>query len=70
MHHLMSSACHPMSNGKTELAVKATKQFLIENIGPNGELNTTEWYKLYLRREIRLNQDANYPLHKFFWDEN
>ena len=54
MHHLMSSAYHPMSNGKTELAVKATKQLLIENIGPNGELNTTEWYKLYLRREIRL----------------
>ena len=34
----MSSAYHPMSNGRAELAVKATKRLLMENVGTNGEL--------------------------------
>ena len=39
IHHSMSSAYHPMSNGRAQLAVKATKRLLMENVGSNGELN-------------------------------
>ena len=39
IHHRMSSAYHPVSNGRAELAVKASKRLLMENIGSNGELN-------------------------------
>ncbi len=38
--HRLSSAYFPQSNGRAELAVKATKRLLEDNIGPNGELNT------------------------------
>ena len=33
----MSSAYHPILNGKTELAVKSTKRLLMENFDPNDE---------------------------------
>ena len=39
IHHRMSSAYHLLSNGKAELAVKATKRLLMENVGSNDELN-------------------------------
>ena len=65
VHHRMSSAYHPMSNGRTELAVKATKRLLMENVGSNGELNNNRMV-LYLRREMRLIQGANCPLHRSF----
>ena len=39
IHHRMLSAYHLMSNGSAELAVKATKRLLMENVGLNGELN-------------------------------
>ena len=39
-HHRLSSAYFPQSNGRAELAVKATKRLLEDNIGSNGELNT------------------------------
>ena len=35
----MSSAHHPMLNGKSEQAVKANKRLLSENVGANSELN-------------------------------
>ena len=35
----MTSAYHPMSNGRAELVVKATKRLLTENVGPYGKLN-------------------------------
>jgi len=38
--HRISSAYFPQSNGRAELAVKATKRLLEDNVGPNGELNT------------------------------
>ena len=69
IHHQMSLAHHPMSNGRAELAVKASKRLLMENAGSNGELINDRMYKLYLRREILLIQDANFTLHRSFWDE-
>ena len=58
-----------MTNSRAELAVKATKQLLVENVGPNGELENNRMVQLYLRREIHLILDANYLLHRSFWDE-
>ena len=40
IHHRLSSAYFPQSNGRAELAVKATKRLLEDNVGPNGELNS------------------------------
>ena len=38
--HRLSSAYHPKSNGRAELAVKSTKRLLQDNIGPDGKINT------------------------------
>ena len=40
IRHRLSSAYFPQSNGRAELAVKATKRLLEDNTGLNGELNT------------------------------
>ena len=39
IHHRKSSAYHPSSNGRAELAVKTAKRLLMDNVGPSGELN-------------------------------
>ena len=39
IRHRLSSAYHPSSNGRAELAVKAGKRLLMDNIGPSGDLN-------------------------------
>ena len=44
----MSSAYHPMSNSRAELAVKATKRLLMEKVGPNGELNNNRMLQTLL----------------------
>ena len=58
-----------MSNGRAELAVKATKQLLIKNVGPNGELQNSRIVQALLTQRNTPDRDANYPLHRFFWDE-
>jgi len=40
IRHRISSAYHAQSNGRAELAVKATKRLLEENTGQNGALDT------------------------------
>ena len=44
----ISSAHHPQSNGRAELAVKATKRLLNDNIGPNGDINTDSFLRAIL----------------------
>ena len=44
----MSSAYHPVSNGRAELAVKASKRLLMENVGSNGELNNDKMVQALL----------------------
>ena len=40
VRHRISSAYHPQSNGRAEVAVKSAKRLLRSNIGPNGSLNS------------------------------
>ena len=40
MKHRLSSVSLPSSNGRAELAVKAAKRMLEDNIGPDGRLDT------------------------------
>ena len=37
---MQSSVSFPSSNGRAELAVKMTKRLLMNNVGPNGDLNS------------------------------
>ena len=48
-HHRLSSAYHPQSNGRAEVAVKATKRLLEKNIGPDGNLNSDEVVRALLQ---------------------
>lgn len=48
IRHRISSAHHPQSNGRAELAVKATKRLLEANVGPNGDLNTDNFVRAML----------------------
>ena len=40
VHHRLSSAYFPQSNGRAEVAVRSTKRLLEDNVGVNGSLNT------------------------------
>ena len=44
----MSAAYHPSSNGRAELAVKSSKRLLMENVGPNGNLNNDKMVRALL----------------------
>ncbi|MBY0580465.1 MAG: DDE-type integrase/transposase/recombinase, partial [Rickettsiales bacterium] len=46
--HRISSAHHPQSNGRAELAVKSTKRLLENNVGPNGDLNNNAFMRAML----------------------
>ena len=48
VRHRMSSVSHPSSNGRAELAVKSTKRLLMENVGPNGDLNNDKMVRALL----------------------
>lgn len=48
VHHRLSSASFPQSNGRAELAVKATKRLLLDNVGPDGTLNTDKFVRAAL----------------------
>ena len=47
-HQCMSSAYHPISNGRAELIVKSTKRLLMENFGSNGELQNEKMVQALL----------------------
>ena len=48
VRHRMSSAYHPSSNGRAELAVKSTKRLLMENVGPDGNLENDKMVRALL----------------------
>ena len=56
--HRLSSAYHPKSNGRAELAVKSTKRLLEDNIGPDGELNTDKVVQALLMKRNTPDPDC------------
>ena len=48
VHHRLSSAYHPQSNGRAELGVKSMKRLLRDNIGPGGSLDTDRFLRAIL----------------------
>ena len=48
--HRDSAAYHPQSNGRAELAVKATKRLLENNIGEDGKLDTDKFLRAILTK--------------------
>ena len=48
VRHRLSSVDFPSSNGRAELAVKATKCLLMSNVGPNGSLNNDKMVRSLL----------------------
>lgn len=58
VHHRVSSAFYPQSNGRAELAVKKAKRLLGGNIGPNGSLNNDLLLRALLQVRNTPNQDS------------
>ena len=48
IHHRLSSAYHPASNGRAELAVKTAKRLLMDNVSANGSLNNDAIVRAFL----------------------
>ena len=49
VQHRQSSAYHPQSNGRAEVAVKTVKRLLRSNVGPCGSLNTDKFLRAILQ---------------------
>ncbi|XP_066933557.1 uncharacterized protein [Clytia hemisphaerica] len=49
VHHRLSSAYNPRSNGRAEVAVKAMKRLLRDNIAPNGNIDTESFTRAILQ---------------------
>ena len=47
--HRVSSAYHPQSNGRAEVAVKATKRLMQANLGPTGTLDSDRFLRALLQ---------------------
>ena len=43
VEHRLSSAYNPRSNGRAEVAVKAMKRLLLDNVGPTGEIDSEKY---------------------------
>ena len=46
--HRRSSAYHPSSNGRAELAVKTAKRLIMDNVGPDGKLDNDRMVRALL----------------------
>ena len=57
--HRISSAYHPQSNGRAEVAVKSTKRLLRSNIGPNGTLDSDKFLRALLQSRNTPDPDCN-----------
>ena len=49
VEHRLSSAYHPQSNGRAEVAVKTVKRLLKSNTGPNGSLDNDKFLRAILQ---------------------
>ena len=58
IRHRLSSAYFPQSNGRAEVAVKATKRMLEENTGQDGSLNTDNVVRALLQKRNTPDRDC------------
>jgi len=49
VEHRLSSAYHPRSNGRAEVAVKAMKRLLRDNVSLNGEIDSESYMRAILQ---------------------
>ena len=59
VRHRISSAYHPQSNGRAEVAVKSAKRLLRSNVGPNGSLNNDKLLMALLQLRNTPDPDCN-----------
>ena len=59
IHHRMSSAYFPQSNGRAEVAVKTAKRLLLSNLSPSGSLNTDKFLRAILQLRNTPDPDCN-----------
>ncbi len=59
VEHRLSSAYHPQSNGRAEVAVKTVKRLLKSNTGPNGSLNNDNFLRALLQLRNTPDPDCN-----------
>ena len=57
--HRISSAYHPQSNGRAEVAVKSAKRLLRSNVGPNGSLDNDNLLRALLQLRNTPDPDCN-----------
>ena len=57
--HRLSSAYHPQSNGRAEVAVKSTKRLMRSNVGPTGTLDTDKLLRALLQMRNTPDPDCN-----------
>ena len=59
INHRLSSAYHPQSNGRAEVAVKSAKRLLRSNTGSSGSLNTDKFLLAMLQLRNTPDLDCN-----------
>jgi hypothetical protein len=59
VHHRVSSASFPQSNGRAEVAVKKAKRTLMDNVGPSGSVNNDSLLRALLQLRNTPDPDCN-----------
>ena len=59
VQHRKSSAYHPQSNGRAEVAVKSAKRLLRSNIDPSGKLDSDKFLRALLQLRNTPDPDCN-----------
>ena len=59
VNHRISSAYHPQSNGRAEVAVKTAKRLLRANVGQNGSLDNDKLLRALLQLRNTPDPDCN-----------